>query len=97
MPQGLKLIVTIAHPYILAPHLPFSPYLIPYIWTKKKRGMKKGESKKGKENRKRYQDLEGAALLSSLSHGRAGLDSFHCYTKPPTKTREAWVYVDGRS
>jgi hypothetical protein len=95
MPRGSKLAVALVHPYILVPHLTFSPYLLPYVWTKKKRGTKRGESKKKrteKENRKRYQDLEGAALPASLSRG-AGLDSFHHYTEPPTKTREAWVYV----
>jgi hypothetical protein len=50
MPQGSKLVVTLAHPYILAHHLPFSPYLLPCAW-KKERGMKKGESEK-KRNRK---------------------------------------------
>jgi hypothetical protein len=61
---------------------------------KRKEGQKRRE-KKEKENRKRYQDLEVAALPSSLSHGRARLDSFHHYTEPPTKTHEAWVYVGG--
>jgi hypothetical protein len=61
---------------------------------KEKRG-KKGESKKEKGNRKKYRGPVGAALPSSLSHGRAGLDFFHCYTKPSTKTSEAWVYVGG--
>jgi hypothetical protein len=30
------------------PHLLFSPYILPCVWTKKKRWMKKGESKKKK-------------------------------------------------
>jgi hypothetical protein len=55
--------------------------------------MKKGDSKK--RNRKKYQDLEGVALPSSLSHGGAGLDPFHRYAEPPTKPREAWVYGGG--
>jgi hypothetical protein len=48
MSQGLELTITLAHPYILMPHLLFSPYLLPYTWTKKKRRIKKGESEKGK-------------------------------------------------
>jgi hypothetical protein len=39
MPQGSKLVVSLAH------HPPFSPYLLPCAW-KKERGMKKGESVK---------------------------------------------------
>jgi hypothetical protein len=42
----LKLAVILAHPYILEPHLPLSPYLLPCAWTKRKR---KGETKRGKE------------------------------------------------
>jgi hypothetical protein len=78
-------------------HLPFYPYLLPYVWTKKeKKDEKRIEQKKEKENRKRYQGLEGVELPSSLSHGGAGLDSIHHYTEPPAKTREPWVYVSGR-
>jgi hypothetical protein len=36
---------------MLAHHLPFSPYLLPYAW-RKERGMKRGESKE-KRNRKK--------------------------------------------
>jgi hypothetical protein len=39
MPQGSKLVVSLAH------HPLFSPYLLPCAW-KKERGMKKGESVK---------------------------------------------------
>jgi hypothetical protein len=81
MLRGSKLAVTLVHPYILAPHLPFSPYLLPYVW-KIKEGQKRREQKR-KRNRRKYQDLEGACLASSLSHGRAGLDPFFQYTKPP--------------
>jgi hypothetical protein len=48
MPRGSKLAVVVTHPYILMPHLLFSPYILPCVWTKKKRWMKKGESKKKK-------------------------------------------------
>jgi hypothetical protein len=63
---------------------------------KEKKDEKRIEQKKEKENRKRYQGLEGVELPSSLSHGGAGLDSIHRYTEPPAKTREPWVYVSGR-
>jgi hypothetical protein len=49
MPWGSELVVTLAHPYILAPHLPFSPHLLPCVWTKKKRGVKKERAKKKRE------------------------------------------------
>jgi hypothetical protein len=87
----LKLAVILAHPYILAPLLPFSPYLLPRAW-KKKEGRKKGESEKEKRNRRKYQDLEGATLLSFLSHGGARLDRFLYYAEVPAKTHEVWVY-----
>jgi hypothetical protein len=58
---------------------------------KKKEGRKKEKARK-KGNRKKYHDLEGVAFPSSLSHGRAGLGSSHRYSRPPTKTHEAWVY-----
>jgi hypothetical protein len=63
---------------------------------KEKKDEKRIEQKKEKENRKRYQGLEGVELPSSLSHGGAGLDSIHRYTEPPAKTCEPWVYVSGR-
>jgi hypothetical protein len=63
---------------------------------KEKRG-RKGEREKEKGNRKKYQGLVGATLPSSLSHGRAGLDFFHCYAEPSAKTHDAWVYVGGRA
>jgi hypothetical protein len=89
-------VVTLAHPYLLALHLPFSSYLLPCAWTKKKRGVKVGEDKKKeKGNTKKYQSPEGATLASFLSHGRVGLDSFHRHAKPSAKTREAWVYGSG--
>jgi hypothetical protein len=81
------------HPYILAPHLPFSPHLLSCAWTKNKSGVKKGESEKEKGNRKTYRGPVGTALSSSLSHGRAGLYFFYCYVEPSAKTHEAWVYV----
>jgi hypothetical protein len=58
---------------------------------KKKEGPKKEKVRK-KGDRKKYQDLEGVAFSSSLSHGGAGLDSFHHYAKLHAKTLEAWVY-----
>jgi hypothetical protein len=58
--------------------------------------MERGESEK-EENRRKYQDLEGVAFLSSLSHGGAGFDSFHRYPRSPVKTQEVWVYGDGRA
>jgi hypothetical protein len=58
---------------------------------KKKDGHKKEKARK-KEIGRKNQDFEGAALPSSLSHGGEGLDSFHCSTRPPGKTHEAWVY-----
>jgi hypothetical protein len=80
-----------------APLYPHAPSIIlslpPSLCLDKKRGTKKERAKKEKKNRKQYEDLEGAALPSSLSHGRAGLDSFYHYTEPPPKTHEAWVYV----
>jgi hypothetical protein len=57
----------------------------------KKEGRKEERARK-KEIGRKYQDLEGVALPSFLSHGRVGWDSFHYYAKPPAKTREAWVY-----
>jgi hypothetical protein len=48
MSRGSKLAVTLVHPYILAPHLPFSPYLLPYVW-KIKEGQKKERAKKKKK------------------------------------------------
>jgi hypothetical protein len=61
---------------------------------KRKEEEKKRErtiEKKG--NRKEYQGPEGTTLPFHLCHGGVGLDSFHCYTGPSVKTREAWVYV----
>jgi hypothetical protein len=52
-----------------------------------KRGAKAGEDKKKKKgNRKKYQSPKGAALPSFLSHGGAGLDSFHRHAEPSKKT-----------
>jgi hypothetical protein len=48
MPWGSKMVVALAHPYNLVPHPPFSPYLLPYVWRKKKRGDKKVESEREK-------------------------------------------------
>jgi hypothetical protein len=45
---GLKLAVTLVHRYLFVPHPPFSPYLLPCAWTKKKRGAKTGEDEKRK-------------------------------------------------
>jgi hypothetical protein len=45
MPWGSKLAVALVHPYILTPHLSFSPYLLPCVWTKKE-GRKRRERKK---------------------------------------------------
>jgi hypothetical protein len=97
MPWHLKLAVTLVHPYILAPHLSFSPFFLPCAWTKKKRGSEERErAKEKKGNRKKYQGLDGAAPHFSLSPGGAGLDSFHHYTGPSAKTHEACVYVGGK-
>jgi hypothetical protein len=55
----------------------------------KKRGVKaRDDEKRKKKNgiRKKYQSPEGAALPSFLSHGRAGLDSFHHHSVPSVKT-----------
>jgi hypothetical protein len=53
---------------------------------------RRGQKKKKKGNRKKYQSPEGAALPSFLSHGGVGLDSFHHHAEPSAKTHEAWVY-----
>jgi hypothetical protein len=42
-------VVALPHPYLYAPHLSFSPYLLPCAWTKKKRGAKAGEDEKRKK------------------------------------------------
>jgi hypothetical protein len=61
---------------------------------KRKEGVKKRETTKEKRaNRKKYQGSEGVAPPFSLSHGGAGLDTFHRYAGPSAKIREAWVYV----
>jgi hypothetical protein len=76
------------------PLYPFAPSTIlsipPFPCLKKNEGRKEERAKK-KENRRKYRDLEGVAF-PSLSHGGAGLDSFHHYARPPAKTHEAWVY-----
>jgi hypothetical protein len=41
----LQLAVALVHPYILAPHQPFSPYLLPCASKKEKREQKKGRAK----------------------------------------------------
>jgi hypothetical protein len=46
---GSELAVTLAHPYILMPHPPFSPHFLPCDWTKRKRGAKKERVKKKRE------------------------------------------------
>jgi hypothetical protein len=92
----LELADALAHPYILASHPPFSPHLLHCAWKKEKRG-EKGESKKEMGNKKTYWGPIGIAIPSSLSHGRAGLEFFHCYAEPFAKTGEGWVYVDGRA
>jgi hypothetical protein len=51
----------------------------------KKRDGKRREREKREIGRK-YWHLESVALPSSLSHGGAGLDPFHCYIEPPAKT-----------
>jgi hypothetical protein len=56
---------------------------------KEKRGQKRERAKEKKGSRKKYQGLEGAAPPFSLSHGGAGLYSFHRYTGPSAKTHEA--------
>jgi hypothetical protein len=62
---GSKLAVTLTNPYLHVPHPPFSPYLLPCAWTKKKRWAKAGEDEKRKKgNRKKYQSPEGASLPS---------------------------------
>jgi hypothetical protein len=44
--RGTSRLTTLAHPYILVPHPLFSPHLLPYAWTKKKRGAKKERVKR---------------------------------------------------
>jgi hypothetical protein len=46
---GSKLAVTLTNPYLHVPHPPFSPYLLPCAWTKKKRWVKAGEDEKRKK------------------------------------------------
>jgi hypothetical protein len=46
---GSKLAVVLVHPYLLVPHPPYSPFLLPCAWTKKKRGAKAGEDEKRKK------------------------------------------------
>jgi hypothetical protein len=94
MLQGLKLAVALAHPYILAHHSLFSPYLFPCAWQKE-RGLEKRRKRWKKGSRKKYQDIKGVAFPSSLSHDGVGLDSFHCYARPPSNTLESWVYGGG--
>jgi hypothetical protein len=48
MLQGLKLAVALVHPYILAHHSLFSPYLFPYAWQKE-RGLEKRRKRWKKE------------------------------------------------
>jgi hypothetical protein len=43
---------------------------------------KRERVKEKKGNRKKYQGPKGVAPPFSLSHSRAGLDSFHRYTGP---------------
>jgi hypothetical protein len=62
MPWGSKIAVPLALPYILVHHLPFSPYLLPYVW-KKGEGQKKEKPRK-KGNMKKYQDLISKVLPS---------------------------------
>jgi hypothetical protein len=65
------------------------------LCLEKRKSDGKKERAKKKRNRKKYQDLEGAALPSSLGHSGAGLYPFHRYIEPPIKTCEAWVYDSG--
>jgi hypothetical protein len=48
----LKLEVTLAHPHILSHNLPFSPYLLPYVF-KKKRDEKRREGGGGAGGRRK--------------------------------------------
>jgi hypothetical protein len=59
-----------------------------------KRDEKRREQKR-KRNMRKFQDLEGAALPSSLSHGGARLDTLIHYTEPSAKNHEAWVHDGG--
>jgi hypothetical protein len=64
----LKLAIALVHPYILTPHPPFSPYLLPCAWTKeKKRGWKRERVKEKKGNRKKYKGPKGVAPPFSLA------------------------------
>jgi hypothetical protein len=80
-----------------APLYPCAPSVVlllpPSLCLDKRRGRKKGESEK--RDRRRYQDLKGATLPCSLSHGIEGFIPFHHYAEPPAKTHEAWVYGGG--
>jgi hypothetical protein len=61
---------------------------------KRKRDEKRREKEK-KEIAENTKIFEGVVSISSLSHGEAGLGSFHRYARPPAKTHEAWVYGGG--
>jgi hypothetical protein len=83
-----------------SPLYPCAPSVIlslpPSLCLEKGRGAEKGET----EEKRKYEEipgshLKGVAFPSSLRHGRAGLDSFHRYARPPAKTHESWVYGDG--
>jgi hypothetical protein len=55
---------------------------------KRKRDEKRREKEK-KEIAENTKIFEGVVSISSLSHGEAGLGSFHRYARPPAKTHEA--------
>jgi hypothetical protein len=82
-----------------APIYPCTPSVILSLpcslHLEKRKRDEKGDSEK--RNSKKYQDLIGVSLPSSLSHGRAGLDPFHHYAESATKTHEAWVYGGDRA
>jgi hypothetical protein len=52
-------VLALAHPYVLALHPSFSPFLLPYVWTKKKRG---GE-KKGENEREKWEIARNTRVL----------------------------------
>jgi hypothetical protein len=90
MPLGLKLAVTLIDPNILSPIRCSLPTSFPALEERKRDG-KRRERKRIKIGKK-YLNLKGVGFPSSLSHGGAGLDSFHRYAWAPVKTHEAWVY-----
>jgi hypothetical protein len=63
-------VVALAHNYIHPPHCHFLLLSFPVPEQKGEEGTeKRGERKREEENRRKYQDPEGVAPPSFLSHG----------------------------